>query len=475
VTLQRRADGRVDVAVKVPPFARAQDLEAGQDTYGLPKPERVKSATGRDGRTQRELTATVPAELDTVLKFYRRELAKRSWQEEAHGAVVKPGEVVLNFSSADSNAVLKLGYQHDLTTVSLVQQLPDAVAAARAKAQQEAEDKVRRQAEEWLRGPPVVLAAMTAPTNSPIPVPETAEKPSFDNAAGDLKFKSRSSVREIAAFYRSALKPLGFKEAPTVIDGDSMVELDFSRQGKRLFVTIHRLGGLTDVRGYGPGLVALAAEQPPQAPRPAARPAQQAFEELEADDTDGLPVPKKHVLSIGGRSTFQNDREATVPASLESVLAFYRRELTKLGWREEAKGAIVEPQRAALSFTTPDGPGTLMLGRQDGKTTVKLSQRKPAEAAKHGVIAKPGMGLILIGSAVETVATVTIDRKTIKVAPGVGQKSTDGPRLDLRPGTYKASVKIAGQPAFSEEVKVGAGQTWGLLIGPGGILPLQVY
>jgi hypothetical protein len=185
-------------------------------------------------------------------------------------------------------------------------------------------------------------------------------------------------------------------------------------------------------------------------------------------------VPKKHVLSIGGRSTFQNDREATVPASLESVLAFYRRELTKLGWREEAKGAIVEPQRAALSFTTPDGPGTLMLGRQDGKTTVKLSQRKPAEAAKHGVIAKPGMGLILIGSAVETVATVTIDRKTIKVAPGVGQKSTDGPRLDLRPGTYKASVKIAGQPAFSEEVKVGAG-TWGLLIGPGGILPLQVY
>ena len=85
------------------------------------------------------------------------------------------------------------------------------------------------------------------------------------------------------------------------------------------------------------------------------------------------------------------------------------------------------------------------------------------------------MGLILIGSAVETEATVTIDRKTIKVAPGVGQKNTDGPRLDLRPGTYKASVKIAGQPAFSEEVKVGAGQTWGLLIGPGGILPLQVY
>jgi hypothetical protein len=476
VTLQRRADGRLDIEVKVPPFARLQDLAAGQDTYGLPKPERIKSATGRDGRTQRELTATVPAELDTVLKFYRRELAKRNWQEEAHGAVVEPDRVVLNFSSPDSRAMLTLGYQYDLTTVSLVQQLPDAVVAARAKARQEAEDKLQRQAEEWLRGPPVVLAATTAPTNSPIPVPETAENPNFDSGRGDLKFKSRSSVREIAAFYRSALEPLGFKEVPTVIDGDSLVELNFSRQGKRIFVTIHRLGSLTDVRSYGPALVALAGEQPVlQALRSAARPAQEAFEELEADDTDGLPVPKKHILSISGKSNFQNDREATVPASLESVLAFYRRELAKLGWKEETKGAIINAQRVALSFTTPDGPGTLMLGRADGKTTIRLSQRKPAEAAKHRVIAKPGMGLILIGSAVETEATVTIDRKTIKVAPGVGQKNTDGPRLDLRPGTYKASVKIAGQPAFSEEVKVGAGQTWGLLIGPGGILPLQVY
>ena len=129
-----------------------------------------------------------------------------------------------------------------------MQQLPDAVVAARAKARQEAEDKLQRQAEEWLRGLLVVLAATTAPTNSPIPVPETAENRNLDSGRGDLKFKSRSSVREIAALDRSALKPLGYKEMPTIIDGDSMVELDFSRQGKRLFVTIHRLGSLTDVR-----------------------------------------------------------------------------------------------------------------------------------------------------------------------------------------------------------------------------------
>src|SRR5438128_12264980 len=59
VSLGGRKDGRVDIEVKVPSFARPQDLKAGQDTYGLPKPDRIKSASGRDGQTRRELTAPI--------------------------------------------------------------------------------------------------------------------------------------------------------------------------------------------------------------------------------------------------------------------------------------------------------------------------------------------------------------------------------------------------------------------------------
>jgi hypothetical protein len=80
----------------------------------------------------------------------------------------------------------------------------------------------------------------------------------------------------------------------------------------------------------------------------------------------------------------------------------------------------------------------------------------------------------MIGSVIEAEAVVTINRQTIKIAPGTGQKG-DGPRLDLKPGKYKASVKIPGKPAFNEDVTVIAGETMGLLIGPGGVLPLQVY
>jgi hypothetical protein len=163
----------------------------------------------------------------------------------------------------------------------------------------------------------------------------------------------------------------------------------------------------------------------------------------------------------------------TVLASLQSTLVFYRRELTRLGWKEEAD-AIVKAEEASVKFMAPDGPGALTLSRKDGRTVVKLWQRNPAQAAKDGVTAKAGMGRVMIGSMIDSEAVVTINRQTIKVAPGTGQKG-GGPKLDLKPGKYKASVKVPGKPAFNEDVTVVAGETLGLLIGPGGVLPLPVY
>jgi hypothetical protein len=474
VSLGSRKDGRVDIEVKVPPFARPQDLKAGQDTYGLPKPDHIKRASGRDGQSRRELTATIPAERDVVLAFYRREMGKLDWKEDARGPVENGDDIVLNFSKPDTTAVLKLGFEFDLTTVSLVQQLPDRIAQERIKAQRDAEEKLRKRAEEYLRGPARVLEALKEPTGVPIPVPDVAEKLKFDDARGDLTFQADSTVKEITTFYRAALKPFGFMEIPTVIDDEKMASLHFARNGKRLYLSVSKFGARTDVRSYGPGLVAFAADARAQeAMRASTLPAQPALEQLEAEEGDGLPVPKKHELSIGDNSPFRKERNVTVLASLESTLAFYRRELTKLGWKEET-GASVKPEQASLKFTTPEGPGTLALSRKDGRTVVKLSQRNPAQAAKDGVAAKTGMGRVMIGSMIEAEAVVTINRQTIKVAPGTGQKG-DGPKLNLKPGKYKASVKIPGKPAFNEDVTVIAGETMGLLIGPGGILPLQVY
>jgi hypothetical protein len=72
-------------------------------------------------------------------------------------------------------------------------------------------------------------------------------------------------------------------------------------------------------------------------------------------------------------------------------------------------------------------------------------------------------------------ATVTINRQTVKVAAGAGMKGPDGAIIDLPPGKYKVSAKLPGKPASEDEIEVGANQTWGILVGPGGVLPMQVY
>ena len=66
----------------------------------------------------------MPAEVGTVLAFYRRELAARHWKEETQGAVVTPQAVTLNFTAPEGPAVLKLGHKYDLTIVNLVLHLP---------------------------------------------------------------------------------------------------------------------------------------------------------------------------------------------------------------------------------------------------------------------------------------------------------------------------------------------------------------
>jgi hypothetical protein len=72
-------------------------------------------------------------------------------------------------------------------------------------------------------------------------------------------------------------------------------------------------------------------------------------------------------------------------------------------------------------------------------------------------------------------AVVTINKQTIKVAAGAGAKSQDGPRIELPPGKYKYSLKVANRAAQEKDVEIGADETWGLLVGPGGVMPLHLY
>ena len=213
----------------------------------------------------------------------------------------------------------------------------------------------------------------------------------------------------------------------------------------------------------------------PDSAQPAEPPNQQASgDDLVVEESGGLPMPKRHTMSEGTKTQFRRELNANVPLDLNTVLGFYRRELGKRDWKEQGSPAVT-PDSAVLAFTSAEGPAQLKLGRKDGETTVNLTVRSPEAAAKGGVMPKPGQVKVLITNMSEAEAVITINKQTIKAAAGVGTKAPDGPVLDLAPGKYKFSVKMPGKPASNDELNVGADETWGLLVGPGGGLPMRVY
>ena len=96
---------------------------------------------------------------------------------------------------------------------------------------------------------------------------------------------------------------------------------------------------------------------------------------------------------------------------------------------------------------------------------LRLDQQRPAEPRRNGQRhAEPGED-----------ADQAADGRQRLTGAGVGMKGPDGPIVELAPGKYKFSIKTAGKPPSNDEITVGADETWGVMIGPGGALPLRVY
>jgi hypothetical protein len=501
LSLQRRGDGNTAVEIKVAPFALPQNLEVIRETVDLPEPNHAPSfgSTGSRDSVHRKIEGVTVAEIPVVLAFYRRELAARSWKEEASGAVITDNEATLNFASPEQTATLRLSHKYDLTTVSLVAQLKESALAARAKAKKDADDIFMADAEatakQMMAADAVRRAAQAAnlsdaplhavaDSKTPVPLPEGAENVEFNGDEGKLEFDSSSSVRALAGFYRESMKALGWKEQPSVINKSSMVVMEFSKGGKKLSFTAMQMGPKVNVTADGSGLVMANAKPDASSKQVAGSAATKAASrDLEAEPDSVLPVPKEHSMSSlgvgklpGTETAIRRELNASVPADLNSVLAFYRAELGKRGWKETTERAVVKPDQAQLAFVSPDGPAALKLGRSNDETSVVLAQKIPAAAAKGDVMPKPGQARLMFVNVGDSEAILTINKQTIRIAPGAGGPQAKGPTLDLPPGKYRYSVKVAGQPAGNNEIEIAADDTWGLMVAAGGaVMPLQVY
>ena len=502
LALQRRGDGKTGVEIRIAPFAQPQTLELARDAIGLPMPDKTSGlgSTGSSDSVRRRVGGNVAADLPVVLAFFRRELAARSWKEEASGASMTDHDVTLNFSSADQTAELKLVHKYDLTFVNLVTQVKEAALAARARAKKEADEKFFRDAQataqqliaaDEARRVAQAASLSDAPlraladASKPVPLPEGAENVKFNGPDGKLEFSSTSSVAALATFYRGSLKSLGWAEQPSVINRPNMVVMRFSKAGKGLSFTAMQMGPKVNVSADGSGLVMAAATSDAATGQASSGSVTKvAAQDLEAEADSALPVPKQRSMRMMGTGKvpgsdvpFRRDLDASVPADLNAVLAFYRSELGKRGWKEAAEGAVVKPDQVKLAFSSSDGPAVLKLGRSNGETSINLVQRYPAVAAKANVIPKPGQARLVFGNMGDSEVSLSINKQTIRIAAGAGgPQSPDRPMLDLPAGKYPYSVKVAGRPAKSDTIEVTADDAWGVMIAPSGeVLSLQIY
>lgn len=501
LTLMPKGDGKTAIEIRSAAFAMPQALDAGADMAGLPRPTQTKgvSSTGADDSPQREVKAAVIADLPVTLAFYRSELTRRGFSESATNAVVTPDEVKLAFNSAESRAQMTMVRHYDLTIVQIVVRDSDEAIAAKARAKKEAsnqfmqnalseaqsliaasEDKRRADIAEAATKPTEKLAAQVA-QGMPILVPDGASEVNHDAASGQLDFSSTASVKSLAAFYRDALKAQGWRERPSVINNPTMSVLNFTKAKADLAFTIMQMGPKATVRVSGSGLKSTTvAAKPAEITTSAAK----AEPILESDDDPTFPTPKQRSLRVLGTAgwpdgaPFRHELNASVPAGIETVLAFYRSELGRLQWQEITDAAVIKPDRAKLSFETKDGPALLTLGRDKGETTVSLVQRHSDVAEKAGILPAPGKARLMFGNMGDAEITIAVAGKTVKVKAGAGTpQDRNGPTLELPPGEHKLAIKTTGRPAHETKLKVAASDSWGVMVAPDGkdILPLQLY
>lgn len=203
-----------------------------------------------------------------------------------------------------------------------------------------------------------------------------------------------------------------------------------------------------------------------------------------SDNDTGLPLPKPWLVRTARESRFIKSLHVETPLDLKSALGFYRTELGKRGWTED-DGAVVTPDRAAIAFTTKDGPALLRLIYQDDRTIANLSLRRPADA-DDAIVPKPGQVRLRLGNSTDEEAVITVNQQTITLAARTAARLTDNPEtghqapgaqeIDLPPGKHKVALKLASGATQKAELEVAVGETWGLVVGKAGVpLPLQLY
>jgi len=321
--------------------------------------------------------------------------------------------------------------------------------------------------------PEATSVAGDAADQLPVPVPTDAADIEHDADTGDISFSSPSDVQTLVKFYRQEMAALGWQEDESgALVTDALGSLDFTRGDAAASLMILNVGdnSLVSISTLGLEMVAATPEATEQAPT----------EALTAEDDDGLPLPSDHTQYMGESGAYRRSLTTVSPSALKDVLALYRTELAARQWNELPATVAPTDAEATLLYDNLDN-GQLELklkANADGGTDISMVVRSEAAAKKDGILPPAGKARIYLGNMSDAAVTFHLDGKDIEVAvdsQGQPASMADVPSVDVAPGKHEFTLTLSGQPPITDTIEVAAGETWALVAGPDGALPLQMY
>jgi hypothetical protein len=200
---------------------------------------------------------------------------------------------------------------------------------------------------------------------------------------------------------------------------------------------------------------------------------------LKAEDKDGLPVPADYTNYSGESSAYLHSITADSPSPLKTVIQFYRKELKAGKWHELPGKNPATGSQAILAFENDkkERLSVKLVGNADKTTGITLSVRMEAAAIADGVVPPAGKARVYLGNMTEGPVVFILDKKKYDVKKqSTNDRSMKGvPFADLPPGKHAFTLTQAGQKPVKDTFEIGPDETWGLIAGPGGALPIRMY
>jgi hypothetical protein len=226
-------------------------------------------------------------------------------------------------------------------------------------------------------------------------------------------------------------------------------------------------------------ILAISASWTILTQKASAAPGKTAVETIKAEDKDGLPVPANYTNYSGESSAFIHTITADSPSPLKAVLAFYRKELKDRKWRELPGKNPVTATQAILPFENDkkEHLSVKLVGNADKTTGITVTVRMEAAAIAAGVVPPAGKARVYLGNMTEGPVVFTLNEKKYNVKKeSTNDKSMkDAPFADLPPGKHAFTLTMPGKAPIKDTFEMGADETWGLVAGPGGALPIRMF